>query len=89
MEAALISSSNVAVGVEEAFLSSEKELKYFDFVMNPQSYVDDVMRLAESVESAQYGNDAMEKMVKCKVLEFNLDKSTFVIIGNKKARKAL
>ena len=57
--------------------------------MNPQSYVDDVMRLAESVESAQYGNDAMEKMVKSKVLEFNLDKSTFVIIGNKKARKAL
>ena len=89
VEAAITSSSKVAVGIEEAFLTSEKEIKYFDLEMNPQSYVDDVLRLAETVDSAQFGNNAMEKMAKSKVLEFNLEKSNFVIIGNKKARKAL
>ena len=51
--------------------------------------MDDVIRLAEDVESAQYGNDRMEDMVNRKVLEFNLEKSNYVIIGNKKARKTL
>ena len=52
--------------------------------MNPQSFLDDIMRVAEDVENAQYGIDHIEEMMTKKVLELNVDKYSFVIIGKKK-----
>ena len=63
VDASLISSSNVAVGIKEAFEDSDKEVTYFELKLSLQSFMDDIMRLAENVESAQYGNDAMEDMI--------------------------
>ena len=88
-EAALISSANVSAGVDEAFANSDKEIKYHDINLNPQSYMDDVIRMAENRNNAQYGNDKMEEMVKKKVLQFNLDKSNYMIVGSKKGREKL
>ena len=45
--------------------------------------------MAETRDSAQFANNAMEKMVENKLLSFNNDKSSYTIIGNKKARKKL
>ena len=87
VDALLISSSNVAVGIKEAFEDSDKEVTYFELKLSPQSFMDDIMRLAENVESAQYGNDAMEDMINRKVLKSNIEKSDYVIIGNKTRRK--
>ena len=86
VDASLISSSNVEVGVKEAFEDSDKEVTYFELKLSPQSFMDDIMRLAENVESAQYGNDAMEDMINRIVLKFNIEKSNYVIIGNKTRR---
>ena len=85
--AAIISSSNIAVGVEESFKETDKELLFHDMFLKPLSYMDDLFRMAENVEKAQYGNEVMEEMINKKVLEFNISKSSFVVIGNKRARK--
>ena len=45
--------------------------------------------MAASVSSAQYANHLMEQIIGKKGLEFNLKKSMFVIVGNKKVRKSL
>ena len=84
-----MSSANVLVGVDDEFRDSDKEVVYHNIKLNPQSFMDDILRPAENVRNAQYGNDKMEEMVKKKVLKFNLDKSNFVILGNKKSRKKL
>ena len=51
--------------------------------------MDDIMRMAESVESAQFANDVIEKVVGKKSLKLNLDKSSFLVVGNRKAKKRL
>ena len=82
--AAIISSSNIAVGVEEAFKESDKEILYHDIPINALSYMDDIFRMADNANKAQFGNDRMEEMINMK---FNVDKSSYVIIGNKKGKE--
>ena len=45
--------------------------------------------MAVSVASAQYSNDLMEDLFAKKSLSFNLSKSQFLIMGNRKTRKKL
>ena len=45
------------------------------------------MRMAESLASAQYGNHLMEELIAKKCLQFNLDKSSFIVMGTNKQRK--
>ena len=52
-------------------------------------FVDVVTRLAESLEAAQDGNNRMEKMAECKLLDFNFDKSCAIVIGSKKFRRVI
>ena len=49
--------------------------------------MDDILRMAETIESAQNGNVRMESIMKMKLLEFNQEKSCFIVMGNRKARK--
>ena len=49
--------------------------------------MDDILRVGESVASAQYANTLMEDLFEQKSLSFNLSKSKFIVMGNKKARK--
>ena len=89
IEAVLMSSNNLDVGVEEAFADETKEVKYKDITLNPTIYMDDLTRMAETVESAQYGNNRMEEMVNRKRLSFNVDKSCYVVMGSTKERNKL
>ena len=89
IEAGLVSSSNLASGVEDFFSSSEYELSYASLPLNPQSYQDDLLRACQSPESSQYGLDRFESLAKTKLLSYNLSKSSIVIMGPKKAREAL
>ena len=45
--------------------------------------------MSESVETAQLGKDKMEHMLECKLLDFNLEKSAYIIAGHRKARQRL
>ena len=52
-------------------------------------YQDDVLRLSYSIDDAQAGNDRMESLAETKLLDYNLEKSCFVLIGSRKARQEL
>ena len=88
VEAALINSSNVGVGVEDKFKESEKEVLYYGIKLLPQRYMDDVLRGAENVHNAQHGNNLMEEMINEKLLEFNISKSTYTLLGSKTSRRS-
>ena len=51
--------------------------------------MDDVFRMGENVESAQYANNVMEELVGKKSLKLNFDKSSYVIMGNKKSKRIM
>ena len=85
VESAVISSNNVDEGLKEAFEVEEKELKYEELIVKALSYMDDIFRMSENIENAQYGNDAIHHMINKKNLELNYDKSVYTIMGNKKA----
>ena len=89
VDSAPISSNSLDVGVEETFKEPEKEVKYKELSMNAAIYMDDILRMAESIENAQYGNDKIITMINNKRLTLNLDKSSFIIMGLSKARKKL
>ena len=89
VEAAIASSSNIAVGVDEKFEESDKEVEYYGLDLNPFSFMDDIFRMAGNVFDAQFGNDLIEEMTKEKILDFNLEKSNFLIVGNRKERRKL
>ena len=86
-EGPVLSSVSVDNGLNVTFVRSEVEVKYKTLALAPQSFMDDIMRMAESLKSAQFGNNLMEEVIEQKCLQFNLDKSCFVIMGNKKQRK--
>ena len=85
VESAVISSNNVDTGLKEAFAEEEKELIYEELVVKALGYMDDIFRMSETRENAQYGNDAIYNMIHKKNLELNYDKSVYTIMGNKKA----
>ena len=51
--------------------------------------MDDIFRLSTNKASAQFGNNVIEEVTGKKSLEINLDKSSYIVIGNKKARKKM
>ena len=89
VDAALVSANNVDVGVCETFTDELKEIEYENVRLNGLRYMDDILRMANEVKNAQEANDAMEEMIGGKNLQFNLDKSSFVIVGSKKATKKI
>ena len=84
-EGALISAVNLDGGVRGYFANNDLEVSYGNVKMGPVLFQDDVARMAEDVESAQCGNDKMEVLAETKLLDYNLEKSCFVVIGSKKA----
>ena len=57
--------------------------------MQPLLYQDDVVRLAPSLESLQYGNDRIVAVAESKLLDFHTDKSCFTVFGKKKDRERI
>jgi hypothetical protein len=83
LEGAIVSAVNLASGVND----SEHEVYYGGVEIKPLLFQDDVARLSSDIESVQTGNDKMEALAETKLLNFNLEKSGFKVIGNKKTRK--
>ena len=52
--------------------------------MKPLTFQDDLARMSTSVEAAQAGNNMVATVINKKQLEVNIDKSSFIILGNKK-----
>ena len=73
-------------GVRDFFENSEVEVSYGPLMMGPMLFQDDVARLAGDLESAKIGNDRMEAVAETKLLDYNLKKSSYVVIAKKKER---
>ena len=86
LEGALVSAASLDNGVRDFFSSSVSEVSYGDMKLLPLLYQDDIGRLSLDIESTQSGNDLMEAMAESKLLDFNLEKSCFIVFGSKKER---
>ena len=71
------------------FKDSEEEIDYIGLNLQPLIFQHDVCRLFSSVKDVQAGNDKMEAVTETKLLDLNLDKSVYIVIGDKKARKEI
>ena len=89
LEGAIISAVNLDSGVNDFFHDSEHEVNYGGVEIKPLLFQDDVARLATDLESVQFGNDKMEALAETKLLNFNLEKSCFIVMGNKKTRREM
>ena len=86
-EGALISASSIDYTVNEHFKESPYEISYGELNLQPLLFQDDVSRMTLTPEAAQMGNRKMEAVMESKLLDFNLDKSCFIVIGSKKAQQ--
>ena len=86
---ALVSQVNLDHGVMDMFSGSEQEVRYGGVRVLPAIFQDDIMRAADSVESARAGNIKMDSVMNSKQLELNKDKTGFILLGKKdKVEKA-
>ena len=89
LEGALISAVNLDTGVNDFFHDSEYEVSYASVPLQPILYQDDVARMSLDLESAQMGISKMEALAESKLLNYNLEKSCFIVIGKNKERKQI
>ena len=57
--------------------------------LQPLLFQDDVARVSVDVASAQEGNAKMEAVAESKLLDYNVEKSCFLVIGSKKSAKEI
>ena len=88
-EAAILSSTGIDRGTDVTFRDSDSEVQYFGYQLAPLRYVDDILRMGETLDSAQKANILMEDLFEQKSLSFNLKKSQFLVMGNKRSKKQI
>ena len=101
IEGAIVSAVSLDNGVGEEF-NDEDETENDDKEEKPETlnslpkdffhpclYQDDIAKASLNVESAQVANDKIEHVVESKLLTLNLEKTTFVVLGNERARKKI
>ena len=86
---ALISTVNLDYTVDIHFKKSRHELSYSSTKLQPLIFQDDIFRMCSSWEAAQAGNKMIEAVMESKLLDLNLEKSCYIVIGDKKAIKDL
>ena len=86
---ALISTVNLDYTVDIHFKKSRHELSYSSTKLQPLIFQDDIFRMCSSWEAAQAGIKMIEAVMESKLLDLNLEKSCYIVIGDKKAIKDL
>ena len=99
VDGGIISSASLDGGVTEEFTdvtlvpSETKLLKTSDIpfqdIFHPMMYQDDVFKISADIETAQTANEKMERVIESKLLTLNSDKSAFIVIGERRARKRI
>ena len=99
-DCAIISAVSLDNGVKEIFgednhendhsnNGSDSEMDGYKDMFHPILFQDDLGKASENVDEAQKANDKMEDLLESKLLDFNIDKSVGVVIGDAKARKKI
>ena len=89
IEGADISAANIDYGVNHFFKNSNYELSYGSVRLQPMLFQDDISRLCLDVRSAQIANDLLGAMMETKLLDFNIEKSCYIVIGPAKEKEKL
>ena len=76
-------------GIRDFFYDSCDEVVYAGLELGPLIFQDDVARLADSPASVQAANIRMEALSECKLLDYNLKKSAYMVVGKKAARDTI
>ena len=86
LDGAILSAGSIDYTVNKFFSNSMYEISYGDIFMQPLLYQDDIFRLCVDPFSAQIGNEFMDNVMETKLLDFNLDKSCYIVIGSEEAK---
>ena len=86
-EGAILSAASISDGVEKAFKYSANELSYGEEELRPLLFQDDIARVCDSVVAAQAGNELVTHVMESKLLDFNIEKSCYMVVGDKKSKK--
>ena len=89
LDSAFLSSTNLDNGTREEFKDSTNEVSIGKVMVGPILFFDDCMRIASSVNDAQAGIIKLEQLAESKLLNYNMKKTKFVVIGEKKAKEKL
>ena len=85
----LASQLDIDLGVKSYFNNSQKEARYGSVQIQPQSFQDDILRVAPNLSSACSGNIKMQMMLSEKLLQCHPSKTCFVLFGSKEYEKQI
>ena len=83
LEGAVISAANIDYTMNRFFSESKDEVSYGGINLQPLIFQDDISRMTTSVWAAQSGNNIVEAVMETKLLDFNLDKSCYIVMGSR------
>ena len=83
LDGAIISACSIDYSVDKFFSKSSQEISYGELSLQPLLYQDDIFRLCSDPFSAQIGNALIDTVMETKLLDFNIDKSCYLVIGPK------
>ena len=89
MDSVTLSGNNLANGIEEVFKDSENEVSIASVKLAPMLYMDNCMHLSDNIDDAQAGLTKLKQVAESKLLNYNLKKTTFVVVGDATAKKKL
>ena len=81
--AALASQLDIDLGISCYFKSSTDEAKYGSVRIQPQTFQDDILRVAPTLASARSGNIKLHMMLSERLLKCHPKKTCFVLYGSK------
>ena len=88
-EGAIISAASISDGIEKAFKFSTHELSYGEEELRPLLFQNNIARICDSAEAAQAGNDLVSHVMESKLLDFNINKSCYMVVGDNKSKTGL
>ena len=78
----MISAANIDYSMNRFFSVSKDGLSYGGIKLQPLIFQDDISQTTTSVWAAQTGNNTIEAAMETKLLDFNLDKSCYLLLGS-------
>ena len=85
--AALASGLDIARGVQSYFAGSQDKVSYGRVRSQPQSYQDDILRVAPHVSSARAGNVKLTAMMRERQLTSHPTKTCYLVYGSKQYKE--
>ena len=67
----------------------DEDVKYGNIKLQPLLFQDDIWNASKSRDAAQRTNEKMEMLMESKLLDLHLDKSCYIVAGEKKAREKI